>query len=80
LPLFLDRNQKIRSTERQDALTVCHNEKTHIAQKTETLNMSSSPLEWSDSLAQHRVWGLLSEANRQDLLALTLPPKNVLLS
>lgn len=31
--------------------------------------MSSSPLEWSDSLAQHRVWGLLSEANRQDLLA-----------
>ena len=31
--------------------------------------MSSSPLEWSDSLAQHRVWGLLSETNRQDLLA-----------
>ena len=31
--------------------------------------MSSSHLEWSDSLAQHRVWGLLSEANRQDLLA-----------
>ncbi len=31
--------------------------------------MSSTSHVWSDSLAQHRVWGLLSEANRQDLLA-----------
>lgn len=31
--------------------------------------MSSTAPVWSDCLAQHRVWGLLSEANRQDLLA-----------
>jgi len=31
--------------------------------------MSLSPLEWSDSLAQHRVWGLLTASARQDLLA-----------
>lgn len=31
--------------------------------------MSSSPTDGSDSLAQHRVWGLLSASARQDLLA-----------
>ena len=31
--------------------------------------MSSTSHVWSDSLAQHRVWGLLSETSRQDLLA-----------
>jgi CBS domain-containing protein len=31
--------------------------------------MSSSPTDDSDSLAQHRVWGLLSASARQDLLA-----------
>jgi CBS domain-containing protein len=31
--------------------------------------MSSEALEWSDSLAQHRVWGLLSASVRQDLLS-----------
>ncbi len=31
--------------------------------------MASNPLDWSDSLAQHRVWGLLSASARQTLLA-----------
>ena len=31
--------------------------------------MSLTPPDWSDRLAQHRVWGLLSSAARQDLVA-----------
>jgi CBS domain-containing protein len=69
LPPFLDRDQEKRGLAWLGARGVCHNEKSVITPKGRILRMSSSPTDVSDSLAQHRVWGLLSASARQDLLA-----------
>jgi CBS domain-containing protein len=69
LTLFLDRDQEKPAGKGLGGHPICQNQIQVTTLQGKALNMSSTPPDLLDSLAQHRVWGLLSASARQDLVA-----------